>query len=223
MFGLTKGILEYAGMGPRRWLINHPTKGPRSIWGLFTDILSNFDHVRIHVGEDHIALRSRDKYENLGHRLNKDQVEEFINGEEIIDEYLNKLLAYLTMTLLSLNGRPVRLQANYSQFYLISEDFFQHLKKIGRESLVGLYKDEYGFCRLDHKRQKNVCKKGTEFQCIFMTSLFETAPKSKNLMETALCGKFNQKFFEEEMTEFKSGNLGSMTVGACSPPRGFEI
>ena len=81
---LTKGVLEYTGLGPNyTWTITSPTKGLVKIWPIFTATLRKMNRVRIRINPEQIELKSRDKGGELGILLNQKSVQEFILHQKI--------------------------------------------------------------------------------------------------------------------------------------------
>lgn len=220
---LTKGILRYEGLSPDTiWTITHPTKGPVNIWPIFTSKLQSLNHVRIRINPEHIELKSRDKYGEIGIELNKKGVQDFISTQAITDDYIEKIINCFNAMLRILNGEPIRLHT-FDTFQIMHANLFEKLKSINQSHLIGLYKDSYGLCRLNPGRRKQICKANTDSQCIFLTPSFEESIYG-NTMKTFLCCKFNPTMHKKQLNAFKSGELkASMIIGNCDCLRGTEI
>jgi len=232
MIGLKKGVMYCEGVGQnKKWTITYTTKTTSEVydvWKIFHYILSDMHcwrhnlRVRMYIGDEHLFLRSRHNPGSGGITVDRFQIEQLLNCEDVTDTYVQKIGSCFDIFSKQMNGQHMRLYTDMTEFCLMSTKYFEYLKSIGQEKYVGLYSDNQGLCRLEFVRQRNICKIGKKSQCIFATILFEENEEGVS-KKRYVCGKFSEKFAMQKIADHKTGRYKFRTIGTCESLRGFEI
>lgn len=221
---LIKGILDYEGLGPyKKWVIITKKGEHKNIWSEFCEALyKRSTRLKVQFGEDHIIIKGREEWED-GKIIKNEQLNNFLRGIKFNDSYIENMIFHLDLTLKLLNGRHVRMKPFYGSFSIMSTDFFNHLKSIEKSYIVGRYLDSYGYCYVQPRPRREICRFEKEDQCIFAVSLFKKGVRGIYITD-CLCGKYVKNFSSEQTKLFENGKLGKMRkVENCEPPRGYEF